>query len=31
VERLSGQQVLRFMSTHHIEPDLEVELFVLAP
>jgi uncharacterized protein YbcI len=31
VEGLSGRQVLQFMSTHHVGPDLEVELFVLAP
>jgi uncharacterized protein YbcI len=31
VERLSGRRVLQFMSTHHVGPDLEVELFVLAP
>jgi uncharacterized protein YbcI len=31
VERLSGRQVLQFMSTHHVGPDLEVELFMLGP
>ena len=31
VEQLSGRRVLQFMSTHHVGPDLEVELFVLAP
>jgi uncharacterized protein YbcI len=31
VERLSGRRVLGFMSTHHVGPDLEMELFVLAP
>jgi uncharacterized protein YbcI len=31
VERLTGRRVLQFMSTHHVGPDLEVELFVLAP
>jgi uncharacterized protein YbcI len=31
VERLSGREVLQFMSTHHVGPDLEVELFVLGP
>jgi uncharacterized protein YbcI len=31
VERLSGRQVIGFISTHHVGPDLEVELFVLAP
>src|SRR5919197_4824024 len=30
VEQLSGRRVLQFMSTHHVGPDLEVELFVLA-
>ena len=27
VERLSGRQVIHFVSTHNIGPDLEVELF----
>jgi hypothetical protein len=27
VERLSGRRVLQFISTHHVGPDLEVELF----
>jgi uncharacterized protein YbcI len=31
VERLSGRPVLAFISNHHVGPDLEVELFVLAP
>ena len=31
VQRLSGRTVERFMSTHHVGPDLEVELFLLAP
>jgi uncharacterized protein YbcI len=31
VERLSGRRVLAFISNHHVGPDLEVELFVLAP
>jgi hypothetical protein len=31
VERLSGRHVIGFISTHHVGPDLEVELFVLAP
>jgi uncharacterized protein YbcI len=31
VERLSGRHVLQFMSTHHVGPDLEVELFLLGP
>ena len=31
VERLSGRRVLAFISNHHVGPDLEIELFVLAP
>jgi uncharacterized protein YbcI len=31
VERLSGRDVLAFISNHHIGPDIEIELFVLAP
>jgi uncharacterized protein YbcI len=31
VERLSGRDVLAFISNHHIGPDLEIELFVLRP
>jgi uncharacterized protein YbcI len=31
VERLTGRTVLGFMSTHHVGPDLEIKLFVLAP
>ena len=31
VQRLSGRTVETFMSTHHVGPDLEVELFILAP
>jgi uncharacterized protein YbcI len=31
VERLSGRKVLEFVSTHHVGPDLEVEIFMLAP
>jgi uncharacterized protein YbcI len=31
VERLSGRSVTAFMSTNHIDPDLAVEAFVLAP
>ena len=30
VERLSGRRVLAFISNHHVGPDLEIELFVLA-
>jgi uncharacterized protein YbcI len=29
IERLSGRDVLAFISNHHVGPDLEVELFVL--
>ncbi len=31
VERLSGRRVLTFVSQHSVGPDLEVELFALAP
>ena len=31
VERLSGRHVLAFFSSHHVGPDLEVELFILSP
>lgn len=31
VERLSGRTVLKFMSDHHVGPDIEVELFMLTP
>jgi uncharacterized protein YbcI len=31
VERLSGRRVTAFMSNSHVGPDLEIELFVLAP
>ena len=31
VERLSGRRVLAFMSNSHVGPDLEIELFMLAP
>jgi uncharacterized protein YbcI len=31
VERLTGRRVTNFMSTHHVGPDLELELFVLEP
>ena len=30
IERLSGRRVLAFISNHHVGPDLEIELFVLA-
>ena len=29
VERLSGRNVLAFISNHHVGPDLEVEIFIL--
>jgi uncharacterized protein YbcI len=31
VQRLSGRRVLSFISNSHVGPDLEIELFVLAP
>jgi uncharacterized protein YbcI len=31
VERLSGRRVLTFISNSHVGPDLEIELFLLAP
>ena len=31
VERLSGRRVTLFISNSHVGPDLEIELFVLAP
>jgi uncharacterized protein YbcI len=31
IERLSGREVLTFMSNHHIGPDIEIEIFMLAP
>ncbi len=31
VERLSGRDVLTFVSNSHVGPDLEIELFVLKP
>jgi hypothetical protein len=31
VERLSGREVLSFISNHHVVPDIEVELFMLEP
>ena len=30
VERLTGRRVAHFISSHHVGPDLEVELFFLA-
>ena len=29
VERLSGREVLAFISNHHVGPDMEIELFML--
>lgn len=31
VERLSGRDVLAFISNHHVGPDIEIELFLLGP
>jgi uncharacterized protein YbcI len=31
VVRLTGRDVLAFISNHHIGPDIEVEVFMLAP
>ena len=31
VERITGRRVARFISTHHVGPDLELELFLLEP
>jgi uncharacterized protein YbcI len=31
IEGLTGRQVIGFMCTNHIDPDLGVEVFVLAP
>jgi uncharacterized protein YbcI len=31
VEGLSGRDVLAFISNHHVGPDMEIELFMLAP
>lgn len=31
VERLTGRRVDRFISAHHVGPDLELELFLLEP
>ena len=31
VERLSGRNVLAFISNHHVGPDIEIELFMLKP
>jgi uncharacterized protein YbcI len=31
VETLSGREVLTFVTQHHVGPDLEIEMFMLAP
>ena len=31
VERITGREVIAFMSANHVEPDVAVEVFVLAP
>jgi uncharacterized protein YbcI len=31
VERITGREVLAFISNHHIGPDIEVEVFMLTP
>jgi uncharacterized protein YbcI len=31
IERLSGREVLAFVSNQHVGPDIEVEIFVLKP
>jgi hypothetical protein len=31
VERLSGREVVMFISNHHVGPDMEVEVFMLEP
>jgi uncharacterized protein YbcI len=31
VERLSGRDVLAFISNQHVGPDMEIEVFMLAP
>jgi uncharacterized protein YbcI len=31
VEGLSGRRVIAFISNHHVGPDMEIELFLLAP
>ena len=29
IERITGRRVAKFISTHHVGPDLELELFIL--
>jgi uncharacterized protein YbcI len=31
VQRLSGRDVLAFISNSHVGPDIEIEIFMLAP
>jgi uncharacterized protein YbcI len=31
VERITERRVAQFLSTHHVGPDLELELFLLEP
>jgi hypothetical protein len=31
IERVTKRGVLKFISTHHVGPDLELELFLLKP
>jgi uncharacterized protein YbcI len=31
VERITNRHVTKFISTHHVGPDLEVEIFLLGP
>lgn len=31
VERITGRRVAKFISTHHVGPDLGLELFMLEP
>ena len=31
VERLTGRNVLAFISNHHVGPDIEIEIFMLTP
>ncbi len=31
VETICGRKVLAFISNHHVGPDIEVEVFMLAP
>ena len=31
IEQLTGRRIVGFMSTNHVEPDVGVEIFILAP